>query len=507
MKTTCTLFTVLLASFGAFTQSSTNLDWNNANALINNNGTFFNNAQDGVAGYEIPKGSMANAIYFMNIAVLGADANGQLKGAISNYDYSDFTPGPIATNYLLPSYLAGYQSSLWTIKKSEVDDHIANWNTAGYSMPATIANWPGNGNVINGEALRLAPFIDVNGDDFYDPSQGDYPLIRGDKAVFSILNDVNNTHVSGTQPIGLEVHLLFYQFETADSAVNNTTFIHASLINRGTQSLYNMHVGSIIDFDLGYNNDDYIGTSIPNNLAYVYNSDLLDESILGLQGYDSLPPAVGVMTLSAPLYSHISITNSGSPTSPASYYNELKGLNGDGSTILDNNSQPTRYIYSSAGDSGWNESTEMRPPGDRKSMISFEPATFAPEVVLCYDMAVIYARSDAGGLFDCVDSLEVVAETIQDFYDYQGFVCFDLVLGTSINEQPTLMHYPNPASSELTVSGMDHGTYRIIGLDGKEVLTGTLNGTALDISQLKSGYYVCVYTNEAFEQQLPLIKE
>lgn len=507
MKTTFSLFAVLLASSGAFTQSSTNLDLNNANALINNNGTFFNNEQNGTAGYEIPKGSLANAIYFMNVAAMGTDVNGQLKGAISGFNYSDFTPGPIATNYLLPSYLAGYQTSLWSINKSEIDNHIANWNTAGYVLPAAIAEWPGNGNVMNGEAIILAPFFDVNGDEVYDPTQGDYPIIRGDKAVFSILNDRNNAHVSGTEPIGIEVHLLFYQFASADSAVNNTTFINATVINRGTQTLFNMHFGSFIDFELGNYNDDYLGTSIPNNLAYAYNADLNDEDNSGHIGYGLYPPAVGVMTLNKPLYSHVSSNGTNTPNSPTSFYNLLSGTNVDGSAVLDNNGQSTHYLYTSTGDTGWNEYAEMNAAGDRRSMIGFEPTTLLPDGILCYDMAVVYGRSNAGGFFDCVDSLVSVAEHIQNFYDYQEFACAQLVLGTQIMEQPTLMHYPNPATNNLTVSGIDHGNYRIIALDGKVVLTGTLKGAAIDISQLKSGYYVCVYSNDVFEQQLPLIKE
>ena len=40
-------------------------------------------------------------------------------------------------------------------------------------MPSSIANWPAHGE--EGYSYFLAPFKDVNGNEVYDPENGDYP--------------------------------------------------------------------------------------------------------------------------------------------------------------------------------------------------------------------------------------------------------------------------------------------------------------------------------------------
>ncbi|PIZ05521.1 MAG: hypothetical protein COY57_06840, partial [Flavobacteriales bacterium CG_4_10_14_0_8_um_filter_32_5] len=60
-------------------------------------------------------------------------------------------------------------------------DDVANGTTTqatnfpGYQIPDVILNWPAHGDPSLGQDWHLAPFYDRDGDDFYDPSQGDYP--------------------------------------------------------------------------------------------------------------------------------------------------------------------------------------------------------------------------------------------------------------------------------------------------------------------------------------------
>ena len=37
---------------------------------------------------------------------------------------------------------------------------------------------------------NLAPFVDQKGDGIYDPTEGDYPDIEGDQAIWWVMNDV-----------------------------------------------------------------------------------------------------------------------------------------------------------------------------------------------------------------------------------------------------------------------------------------------------------------------------
>lgn len=493
MKHIITFIAVGFATISAKAQQIiyfNSISQNSTSAIIGNNGTFFHDYTNQAGGYDVPKDSSISAIYFMNIMAKGTDINGQLKAALSDYTDSDFQPGPVADNYSDSLYQTKFGLSLWVITKAQVDAHIANWNTQGYTPAYEIANWPGNGNTQNGEAAILAPFFDQNYDGVYAPLEGDYPLIRGDKAVFVILND-NKLHPSGADPIKTEVHLLFYQYNSEDPNIEFTTFINTTFYNRGTQTLYNFQCGSFVDFDLGDFSDDYIGTAPTSNLAFVYNGDLVDGPFSGNPGYGTPPPAVGIVTLNKPLYSHVAIGSSSLPSTPAGYANLMQGLNSDGTPVTDQNGAQTRYCYNDNSPGGWNEAGISNPPGDRRSSISFDGTTFAPETILCYDMAIVYAPGGTQ-IMDAVDSLIITADAVQDFYDQQSYVCFGQVAETEELQALTLHLYPNPVNDLLHVEGMQPGTFRILSPDGKIVFSGTYDGVGIQIGHLKTGYYLFV---------------
>jgi hypothetical protein len=502
------IIATIILGFSVYTaQSQTvysnTISQNSASAIIGNNGTFFHDYANQRGGYVVPKDSSISAIYLMNIMAKGTDNNGQLKAALTDYNDSDFQPGPVATDYSDSLYQARFDQSIWTISKSEIDDHLANWNTQGYTPSAAITNWPGNGNTQNGEANILAPFFDQNYDGIYTPLEGDYPLIRGDKATFVILND-DMLHPSGAEPIKTEVHLLFYQYNSDYPSIEFTTFINATFYNRGTQTLYNFQCGSIIDFDLGNYSDDFIGTAPATNLAYVYNGDPNDGPINGYPGFGTSPPAVGIVTLNQPLYSHIPLGSNEPPSTPVGNANLMMGLHSDGTPFIKPDSSITRYIYDDHTPGGWNEYTINNPQGDRKSIISFDGTTFAPATILCYDMAVVYAPGGSQ-IMDAVDSLIVVADAVKDFYDQQSYVCFGQVAGTDEMQTPVLHLYPNPANDILHVEGIQTGTFRILSPDGKMVFSGVLDSSEIQIGHLKAGYYLLI-PDAAPESAQPFLK-
>ncbi|MBA3899425.1 MAG: hypothetical protein H0X62_04310, partial [Bacteroidetes bacterium] len=134
---------------------------------------------------------------------------------------------------------------MWKINKSDIDNHISNFATAGYILPASIANWPGNGNTANGEMALLAPYFDVNLNDKYDPQNGDYPLIRGNQAIFFIFNDDKVPHSSGAVKMGIEVHGMAYSFSNlSDSALNHAVFVNYEIYNRSSNNYNDVYLGS-----------------------------------------------------------------------------------------------------------------------------------------------------------------------------------------------------------------------------------------------------------------------
>ncbi|MGB1104647.1 MAG: hypothetical protein ACPG21_13620 [Crocinitomicaceae bacterium] len=109
------------------------------------------------------------------------------------------------------------------------------------------------------------------------------------------MNDKADVHETGSDPIGIELHYLLYQYNTADY-LNDVTFINLKVINRGTETLSDFRVGCFSDLDLGNPTDDYIGVNVDRNMMYIYNADNLDEAGM-VPGYGTNPPALGVSML------------------------------------------------------------------------------------------------------------------------------------------------------------------------------------------------------------------
>ncbi len=425
----------------------------------------------------------------MRFAIAGEDVNGQLKGAVGFIDDSDFAFGPVADIYTDTNYTNRYGEQLWEVYRSEIQYHMAHWMDQNYTIPPNIANWPGNGMVSNGESLLLAPFYDVDNDQNYEPGEGDYPLIRGDKAMYTIFNDYKLHTGSGMDPIGVEVHIMFYQFaEMLPSPLSNTVFMHTTVHNRGTQTLYNTYMGHFIDFDLGDIMDDIIGTNPDKQLTYVMNADLNDATNSGHQGFGVNPPSVGVIALDGNMSS--SVLQTGSQNNGTEYYNVLRGLQSDGSPYLDLSGNPTVFTFSEL-DSTWFENNSTGIGGDRRSIIGYEGGALHPLTGrLCLNNAIVYARSQEGHIFSSADSLFAVADYIQDFFDDQMWGCeFG---GLSVNEAVELeiVLYPNPAQNQISIKDIESGSFRILSLEGKLVAEGKINNSAIDVTNLRTGCYM-----------------
>ena len=289
----------MLITAWSFSQGTTVLDQNNASAHLSTNGVFFQDLSNATAGYEIPKGAQTTAIYSSAFWYGGLDANNQLHFAGLRYGQGeDFFYGPISNDYTSPSFISTYQDQLWEVTDIEIQNHINNFQQAGYSMPSSILNWPAHGDVSNGESQNLAPFIDRNYNGIYDPENGDIPNIRGDKAVYLIMNDAAGAHTeSGGEPLGMELHYMFYQYNTNDY-LNNTTFINVRVYNRSQTTYFDFKTAYYLDTDLGNPQDDYIGCAPEKNMMFTYNGDENDENSNGSVGYGLNPPALGIVFLS-----------------------------------------------------------------------------------------------------------------------------------------------------------------------------------------------------------------
>lgn len=255
---------------------------------------------NGVANYYVPAGGSSSPLYANGLWITGIDDDDLVCASVSRFNCGDFVPGPIKTDGSCGSDIETKRAfnRVWSVSRAEIDDFIAHVGHEGYSIPENILTWPGNGGA--GYAEQLAPYYDADSDGVYNPRHGDYPLIRGDRMLFSIINDVSQHESTiGDYPMGLEIHVSAYAFdEPEDAALGHTVFLSYKVINRSSRTYRDVHFGQFIDFDLGYGYDDYIGCDVKRGLAYCYNGKESDGPGNGM--YYGVPPAQGCAVLAGP---------------------------------------------------------------------------------------------------------------------------------------------------------------------------------------------------------------
>lgn len=484
--------------------AQTFLDINDVKALYLADGRMFWDANGNAnAAYFVPKSDIKkkSTIFAGGFMVGGVDGGGQLHTAGMTYRQkgTDFWPGPINVTTGEPHEPANW-NRIWNVKKSTIDYHRANYQTPNYIVPQEIAEWPGNGPT--GCAPVLAPFFDKDGDGLYEPEVGDYPIIKGDQAVYFILNDNGgvHTHYPGGAPLKIEVHGMAWARYSTNKFLDQATFLSYTIFNRSASTYYNVKSGIFTDFDLGNPDDDYIATDTTRNLLYCYNADSLDSDGTAF-GYGKLPPVQALMFLDRKLKSTMFFTNQGvvginsDPLNATELYRYLNGYWSDGAILSYGTStgrggaQETKYSFS--GDrcpySGWNE-TDV--PGDRRTLASIDIGTLAAGGNFTFTLGFVYARGDSG-----IISSECKLEQASDYL--QGEFNSGKLTGINTNILPEKINvYPNPVISESVVKlkDLNENKFDIIITD----LTGKILKVENDITddykittnEFSSGMYI-----------------
>jgi hypothetical protein len=513
------LVTPLLAlacmSYGQY--SIDTLEGNNIRATIANSGAFFRNPDISKAGYESPKGDGIHLIYASAFWFGAVDEFGNLKMAADTYgqeDYHDTFPGALKADGSAEAPAEPFADEIYVVSRAEILFHATNYAAWDYEAPYAITNWPAHGAVDLGLDYQLAPFADLNGNGMYEPELGEYPEIRGDHAAYMIMNDKAGLHSnSGGDPLGIEIHYMFYQYET-DDEIDNTTFINARVINRSSINYPEFVVGTYMDSDIGfYQNDDFIGCNPEHNFMFGYNGDNNDEGAGEAPAYGENPPAVGFKMLNHSMNVCGYYDNAGGPYGdPASandFWNYMHAtwkngvpflFGGNGNTTASDS--VVNFLY--PGDPSnpdmepmnWTEISADNPPGDRRVHMSTPSTSFAPGEVLCYDYAVM-TSSRLGDHLENASSLIEQAPIIQAFYDAQPDTYCDFTLSTpEIANEVRFEIYPNPSTGSFIIRAEGEYTATIYTLDGRVVFeSARLFGQSTIRTNLANGTYLLV-TNQ-----------
>lgn len=570
MKTIFTNLFLLIFVWASVAQNNKNLDINQVDAGYWNRGQMFWDLTANPS-YEVPKGSGKTSLFASGLWMCAKDINENIHGSVAKFNQNghDFFPGPLrASGNLLGTTDAIYSQQfdkIWKITREEIILHQLNYTSNGYLIPVAIETWPAHGNTEDGYAENLAPFIDVNNNNVYEPALGDYPDIKGDMSLYWIFNDNLDIHQESEGSIALkvEIHAQAYAFTCdtlteTDAALNYTTFLEYRVINRSTLTYSDFSTGFWTDADLGYAIDDYIGTHVGLNSMYFYNGTDLDGTGNGNE-YGENPPAQFITILDAPmaevndeidndndgtideegekaLLSHmICFWNDagaqGDPTSSSDYFNYMNGLWKDGRSItfggdgyVPTGGTPAKYMFPGDSDpmmngtngidpnyalpGGWTEANESNTPNDRRGLAVSGPFTIEPNQELEFQMAFVWSRGDDGAM-SSVNKGFVDVERITEMYN-NGELHGCGLEDVSVNEidvLETIEVFPNPVTDVFVIKGAKlDSKYEILNLNGQLLETGILKQENINIKHLPEGSYVLKIIDNNKTKVLKMLK-
>ncbi len=485
------------------------LDHNNVSCILTDEGGFFTDVSSTNAAYQVPKSDSVSSIFAGSFFVGAQDPMGQIYFSGRKYSLggseSSFHSGPIADPfyYNTSTYSQLYQNALWKVSKAAIDSHQVHFQTAGYQIPNAILKWPGNGVVPMGVAAQLAPYIDLNQNGIYEPQLGEYPDIRGDEAVYIIMND--ESYLPDGNQLRIELHAMFYQFSTGNY-LNNTTFMNVQVFNRSNINYANYHQGIYIDYDIGNFSDDRLGCSPDKNMLFAYNGDDFDENDGGTMGYGPNPPCQALVSLSHPLKSGAAFTTGQDYFANDAALWLLMNSQWTDTTLWINplTNQVTDFILPDNPNdpNGWSEEALGLPSGDRRGMITIYEQTFRPGAKICSDYAFIYSR--VGSRLQNVQDVWNIATSLQALYNSsEQFVCQTSSVGI-FSEMKTpeklLSIYPNPANAIITIDSKFQTPYEIeiYNSMGQLVLQKNMQGLSnetISLEGLSTGCYLIKASN------------
>ncbi|MES2621573.1 MAG: T9SS type A sorting domain-containing protein [Bacteroidota bacterium] len=537
--TTTRFYVMLLLAIATSTTTKAqvieHLNTNNVNAGIGIGGNLFTHfdwiawSVDSIPmfkNFESPKGSGISSVFTAALWMSGIDSSFGVPHCAAQRFMQvgrDYFDGPIAATY--DSLYDNFYHRVFKVTRTQIDMHRTNtFPIHATRIDNALLYWPARGNqYVSADygvniTAPLAPFTDVDGDQMYNPANGDYPDICGDEAIFFVFNDVREGfhYETGTPNVfGFEIRGMAEVYIDNDTshgvyekrALNNTVFIRYEIENKSQETYNDFYLGMFEDIDLGCFSNDRVGSDTIRSLMFAYNEGF-DTDCIGVSGYGSNKVAHGLKFLNQPMSAYIYFTNGAmaSQTDPASasqYRSYLQGFWNDGTPFTYggkgyNTGSPTKFMFS--GDpnnpSEWSEISGGMQAGDRRVMGSLGPTTFAAGAIHHFDMAFTNSYDSTSTNLQIVDTLKRDADIIQAFYNNNIVGCGNQ-MSVGINEKPSdqwgVALYPNPASDKLFIK-TDNGfvqqvtIYNAIGSLISQT-DMTLSNYA-DVSSLPRGVYI-----------------
>lgn len=533
----------LKMSLNPWDKYTTDLDANNIKMPIISDAIFGWNLQG--RSTRFPKTDCKTNM-FCGSLWLGGVANDSKKAAVQTYRQNglDFYPGPITkqSGALVFKPKPQYESPYYKprkVTKAAIDKFKLDFAKGGPMVIAPeILNWPAHGDTLNGEAYFLAPFVDVNQDGKYNPYQGDYPDIKGDMAVYNIINDFITHSESDGTAFGIEMHVMAYAYACADmpsnspnQTINNTVFFQYKIINRSDTNYNSVKPAVFLDVDIGNYQDDYIACNPKVGYAYGFNGDAFDENYTGYSnGYGNRPATISVVPLGVDsntsylrgmVYYNNDFSKTGNPSRAEHYSSYLNAQFKDGLPITygglgrDTTSSPTTYMFPGDDDlqgrPNWSMKSAGIKPQDMRLVALLNPFNLNAGADTSFTFALVASLPiDSASTYQTVknDAIKVKGWFAANNYP----TCGKLIAGlsTSTPKNTEVLVFPNPAQHTIEVKHQfnTETTFEIISVDGRLLWKGNnKTGNTISIENFANGLYLLRVSSVNGTKTIKFIKE
>ncbi len=173
------------------------------------------------------------------------------------------------------------------VSEDSVTTEMAEQVVAQYQTD--FAEWPGD---------LVAPFYDTNQNGHWDPGTDIPGIANADQVIWLVVNDANELltdRVFYTEPLGIELQITMWGYDSDDVELSDVIFKRYLLINKSGREIDSMFVAQWSDPDVIDFADDLAGCDSLYEIGYCYESDT------GVNSPDVKKPAVGYQLLQGPI--------------------------------------------------------------------------------------------------------------------------------------------------------------------------------------------------------------
>lgn len=489
--------------------------------------------------FSFPKNSTKSTMYYATFNITARDSATSQVHAFNNFSLDESViDGPLSINGNLDTTNHDQFKHVWSISEADINDFLQAYYQGGsvwanYQIKSDFITWPANGGP--GFDNQLSDYFDMNNDGYYNPLDGDYPLIKGSQLLRWIYNDMGQYQNNG---MGLEIRANLFGCSSypSNSPINRTIFVEFDIYNRSLRTYEELQCGLLIDFDIGCGIDDFFRTQVELNGIQAYNSTLND-NCNGPNSYLSNTPvqsvsilsinnqSVGNLMFSSALFNNALSAIDAQPNNANELFNIHAGkwANGSpkyfgglavdstlgyGSTrfMYQGDSDPLNYgieipnypFYWTMEDIDGNGT--MASSFDYKSTLSSIPLILRPNEKMSILFAFITTQDPNLSISQLVEKNKEEMIEVKNRYINNQINC--LAYTTSIPQvvDNNFGVYPNPASNEIFIDGLkqnENYTLKVYDINGKVWADEIWNyGKSIDISNLKTGIYVLQVRSE-----------